>query len=69
MPPVWRANRELYRLVRAVPMWSGPVGLGAIRTRIGRLSGSAFISRAMVPPALPLSVQKGDDGGLDGVDP
>jgi hypothetical protein len=29
----------LNRAVRAVPMWSGPVGLGAIRTRI---EGSAM---------------------------
>jgi hypothetical protein len=33
VPPTWRANRKLNRAVRAVPMWSGPVGLGAIRTR------------------------------------
>ena len=39
MPPVWRAWRKLNRAVRAVPTWSGPVGLGAMRTRsvvIGR---------------------------------
>ena len=34
VPPVWRANRKLNSAVRAVPMWSGPVGLGAIRTRM-----------------------------------
>jgi hypothetical protein len=33
VPPVCRAWRKLKSAVRAVPMWSGPVGLGAIRTR------------------------------------
>ena len=40
VPPAWRANRKLNSAVRAVPMWRGPVGLGAIRTRMadmGRL--------------------------------
>ena len=31
-PPAWRAKRKLYSAVRAVPMWSDPVGLGAKRT-------------------------------------
>ena len=34
VPPTCRAYRKLNSAVRAVPMWSGPVGLGAIRTRI-----------------------------------
>ena len=34
VPPVWRAKRKLKRAVRAVPRWRGPVGLGAIRTRM-----------------------------------
>ena len=34
VPPVWRAKRKLKSAVRAVPMWSGPVGLGAMRTRM-----------------------------------
>ena len=33
VPPTCRAWRKLKSAVRAVPMWSGPVGLGAIRTR------------------------------------
>ena len=41
VPPVWRANRKLNRAVRAVPMCSGPVGLGAIRTRMS----AAIVSR------------------------
>ena len=31
-PPAWRANRKLYSAVRAEPMCSVPVGLGAKRT-------------------------------------
>ncbi len=34
VPPVCRANRKLNSAVRAVPMWRGPVGLGAMRTRM-----------------------------------
>ena len=45
MPPVCRAWRKLNRAVRAVPMWSGPVGLGAIRTR------SVVIRRFQAGPA------------------
>ena len=41
VPPVWRANRKLNSAVRAVPMCSGPVGLGAIRTRMS----AAIVSR------------------------
>ena len=36
VPPLRRANRKLKSAARAVPMCSGPVGLGAMRTRIGR---------------------------------
>ena len=34
VPPCRRANRKLNSAVRAVPMCSGPVGLGAIRQRM-----------------------------------
>ena len=34
VPPVCRANRKLNSAVRAVPRCSGPVGLGAMRTRM-----------------------------------
>ncbi len=43
VPPWRRANRMLNRAVRAVPMCSGPVGLGAIRQRM--------VMRASVPEA------------------
>ena len=35
VPPTRRAWRKLNSAVRAVPMCKGPVGLGAIRTRMG----------------------------------
>jgi hypothetical protein len=34
VPPWCRAKSALKSAVRAVPIWSGPVGLGAMRTRI-----------------------------------
>ena len=46
VPPTCRAWRKLKSAVRAVPMWSGPVGLGAMRTRIwSRFVGSVIRRR------------------------
>ena len=45
VPPYLRAKSQLNSAVRAPPTWSGPVGLGAKRTRIG-LDSSACIALA-----------------------
>ena len=45
VPPTCRANRKLNSAVRAVPMWSGPVGLGAIRTRMSLAVGTGSVIR------------------------
>ena len=34
-PPFGRANSQLKRKVRTLPIWRSPVGLGAMRTRTG----------------------------------
>src|SRR5438128_552609 len=52
VPPMWRANSRLKSAVRAVPMCNGPVGLGAIRTRIGAGEVTSAIVGAARPPAL-----------------
>ena len=54
VPPTCRAKRKLKSAVRAVPMWSGPVGLGAIRTRTGVMVAIVRAPRAAPSAAHPL---------------
>ncbi len=54
LPPWCRANNQLNRAVRAVPMWRLPVGLGAMRTRTDtsstpRTGASNYTTRSFFP--------------------